>query len=715
MIRHLKKLFKILNILKNILPIVVIISIAIILRIKGLFIPFIGRHGWNEALYASIVDDFIRNSRIYPYIVQYIRPDFNLGCTLYYFAALFIKIFGNYEWAYRIPVLLASTINVILIYFIGINIFKNRNLAYLSSFLYATIPMTMYYGTRFQHEEVMYALYLLSILFLIKFILSNNCKYLLESSFALGMSVFLVKQTFIVFFPLVLLFGFLLSESNYKKKMVLLTCTVCTFSVPFFVQLLLLKMLAPNDLEPVKFYLSHIILGSISRLLYSKKIYCSAINFTEIVESIELAYGKYLLLPILSAIGLLLLKKNSQFRSRNIELLLYLSTFIGLVSLYIMGSHLQNHEYHLYLVLLPMLILSSVSLYSLPKKFGVRNIPNSRKYYKPLGALILLLLLVLSSFILSYKQYWSYKDGFANLQAVKAGKYINNITSPNDIVLVQSPVIGFYSKRPNLHWGYLWMLDEERIKKLSFLSYFFEYKPLLKYYSIYDPSVKPEDIIKVLEYWKPTVVVLSPDVYDVFSTRTRELYPLIAYLNLFYETKTIIEPYTIKMNRNLSAIISSNRYTIYMLRSKYKLLLITHNGIPLIMVEIFFDDELKTGISAPNSSFKIIRINQEFMLLDDKKCGKVTLKFLNGVISINAFSNTSFVEVIFKYIDGTPGLTKVSVIKNTINLKMDFMKTSISIMIPEQDVPSIIQNPDAVIIKKRDCHLNLEIRVKRLC
>ncbi|MGQ4834505.1 MAG: glycosyltransferase family 39 protein [Candidatus Asgardarchaeia archaeon] len=725
-IKHVKRQLK--NFVnKDKLVTLVILFIAIVIRINILFIPFIGRHGWNESLYASIVDDFIRNNRKYPYLVQYIRPDFNLGALPYYFAALFVKLFGNYEFCYRLPIFISSIINLFLVYLISNHIFnnKNRTISHLAMLLYATIPMTTYYGVRFQFEELTYMFYLLAMLYLIKYILYKSVKYISLSSFFLGFSVFLVKQTFMIYFPLLILFILMISKKSnkqisIKEKSKYFLISILLFLLPFFVQILLLAMLAPPNLNPIKFYLARIIFGPLSRLIYYKKIYGPSLSTSKILMSIELAYGQYFILFIFCIFGLIFTLRHFIIHETSIRLFLYFNLSIGLVGLYIMRAHLQNHEYYLYFIVLPVTILSSVGIYQLPKflvdYFSKKNKIHYRRRKMCKNVLLtFFLFIIIGSFLGSYQIYWSLQDGFANQQAIKVGKYIESITNPNDIIIVQSPVIGFYSKRPNLHWGYLWVPGPGLEEPLNMFDYLKEYKPLLEAYSLYDQNVNAEKIAYIIEYWQPKVIVISPDVSSIFQERRSQLLPIIAYLTLLYKKNMIIKPYTI-MTKDAKSVFNAENYSIYItLNSKYRTFIVMFKGLPLFLIKVFFDDSLQTGISNIHTPvYNFTSSNKKDYLI---KCanGSVLFEYYNNFFSINITTITNFTKVIINYIPVYLNAMNVEIdyYNRDILFKMPFMNTTVNIGIKTLGEYQILQNQNGLIVKHQGNTLNFSISVEK--
>ena len=689
-----------------------VVVLGFFLRLNGLCVPFIGRHGWNEALYASIVDDYLRNNRQYPYLAQFIRPDFNLGILFYLIESVSVYFFGNYEWAYRLPILLASLINVLLFYLIGMETFRKKTLSLILAFLYSTLPMTVYYGVRTQPEELLFLFYLISMFTLTKYISTNKNKYLYISSFMLGISSFLVKQTFMHFiFVIILLHLIITFKQKTKLKRALYVTLILSilFLIPLAVQLIILAYFAPQEFHPTIFYISRIIIGPLSRLVPSKaiqeKIYYEGINIQKIFQGIQLAFGYYFGIPvlILSALGLILLGRTKCMTAfKKINLLLNLT--LGLVSLYIMKYHLVNHEYYFYIILYPLLVFATISIYKLSK-----TLLKFLKVKRRLLSLMLFLVIpsiLLTSFSYSYIDYWQFHDGFANTSAIKAGEYIRVRTSEDEVIVVQSPVMGFYAKRPNLHWGYLWVMNKTFLEDVTLVDMITKRSSLLEWDTIYR-TTNSSNIIKILEYWRPKILVISPDVSDALSQNKEILLPLIAYFSFLYRNNGTIDFYTIKMiKENVQRYELEKDIIVYLVDGKIVLL---KKYTPLIEIRVFYDEQLTK--EPLTHLLKTISKNEERIILLDEYEGLISMSCnkLTGEVSLCVESPQSFAKVIIRTLPLYERYTSTEVNNNIITMTLNLSPDNFKLLITGQYDKGLLPEPSAIVLKSNNGTLCMKI------
>lgn len=123
----------------------------------------------------------------------------------------FIKIFGLNEFAARLPFVLTSPIMVFAIYELVIGLFRNRNLALLSAFLFAVSPLNIGWS-RFVYEGNFGTLFLLlAITFLV--LAFKRIKFLPVSIFFFGLTL----TTYHIYFLLSPLILAILLIPNLRK------------------------------------------------------------------------------------------------------------------------------------------------------------------------------------------------------------------------------------------------------------------------------------------------------------------------------------------------------------------------------------------------------------------------------------------------------------------------------------------------------------------
>src|SRR3989344_4793253 len=123
------------NLLKKHWPLLILIplfSFLIFFRIDWLTLV-----NWDEAWYASIARNIAQTG-------NFMKMDWN-GNSYYYppplgfiLMALSIKVFGNNEFAVRLPSTILGVGAIILIYFIGKKLFKSNLVGFASSLIVGT-------------------------------------------------------------------------------------------------------------------------------------------------------------------------------------------------------------------------------------------------------------------------------------------------------------------------------------------------------------------------------------------------------------------------------------------------------------------------------------------------------------------------------------------------------------------------------------------------
>lgn len=179
---------------------VMIIVLGIALRIYHLSVPFAGFHAVKEAQFADMALHFQERG-------NYLIPEthFEGINTNVFFPGWLImwswNIFGNYEWAARLPFLIMGVISILLLYLIGKELYDEK-VGIFASFFLAISPMVAYFSRNAQGESPLIFFSLLSIYLFIRFYFTYNKKYLFLSSIALLFAVMSKYLALFLFLPI---------------------------------------------------------------------------------------------------------------------------------------------------------------------------------------------------------------------------------------------------------------------------------------------------------------------------------------------------------------------------------------------------------------------------------------------------------------------------------------------------------------------------------
>jgi len=137
----------------------------------------------------------------------------------YWLIALSIRIFGNSEFALRLPSILASFLCLIISYLIALKI-SNKNSAFISVFALSAMPLWIQYS-RYASPDIPFVLcILLVILFFLEFIDTSQYfkKYLYIFASGLLISIAFFIRSYMVFVPLIGLTPFLVFHLNRNSN-----------------------------------------------------------------------------------------------------------------------------------------------------------------------------------------------------------------------------------------------------------------------------------------------------------------------------------------------------------------------------------------------------------------------------------------------------------------------------------------------------------------
>lgn len=134
----------------------------------------------------------------------------------YYLATISIKAFGLNEFATRFPAALFGSLSVLAIYFLSLNIFKDKKISLLSSLLLAMAPWSIVLSRTSAETIVALFFIILGFAFIIFSLQNKNLSYLLSGSLLLFLSFFIypAPRVFVPLFFLALISFFF---SNWHK------------------------------------------------------------------------------------------------------------------------------------------------------------------------------------------------------------------------------------------------------------------------------------------------------------------------------------------------------------------------------------------------------------------------------------------------------------------------------------------------------------------
>ncbi|OGH14288.1 MAG: hypothetical protein A2687_01530 [Candidatus Levybacteria bacterium RIFCSPHIGHO2_01_FULL_38_26] len=150
-----------------------------------------------------------------------------------YITTIPVALFGLNEFSTRFVSALSGVIGVLLIYFIGLLLFKKRGIAYLSSFFYALSPWGIYFSRGAYEVNLATTIFLAGLLTFIKYILSDkkNEKILIFSSLLFGLTLF-TQHNYIIFTPFfVLSLVIIFRKAIRKNKSSFITAGIFVFFI----------------------------------------------------------------------------------------------------------------------------------------------------------------------------------------------------------------------------------------------------------------------------------------------------------------------------------------------------------------------------------------------------------------------------------------------------------------------------------------------------
>ena len=338
----------------------------------------------DEGLYA-------RRSRLveesYNWFINPFNTPHHKTIGSYWFIALAIKLFGNSEFALRLPSILASFLCLVISYLIALKI-TNKKAALISIFSLSSMPLWIQYSRYASPDFPFLLCILLVIIFFLHYLESDlnirKISYIFLSGLFISTAFFI--RSYMVFVPLIGLSPFFLYHLYKSKRL---------FNIIFIFGILIGSI--PTLINLSFSYKSHGIEGVILLFDFAKDKAIGGFNVSNFLL-IPLNY-LYLTFPvgILFVILFVFCRTNNKI---NYPLLIYIYPLLSLLTLLCMSTSYL----HYYLFLLPPLsILFSVRLQSY--FFTSSNSKKSIRYILLFFVLLIslsiifLLLLYIDSFI----------------------------------------------------------------------------------------------------------------------------------------------------------------------------------------------------------------------------------------------------------------------------------------------------------------------------
>jgi 4-amino-4-deoxy-L-arabinose transferase-like glycosyltransferase len=204
--------------------IIVILFFALIVRVYNITSPLIGWHSWRQTDTAAIARNFYEsnNSILYPQIdwrgnsEGFVETEFQVYP---YFISMLYKIFGVHDYIGRIVSVLFALLSIYGLYLLVKEILTER-IAIWSSFIYAILPLNIYFTRAFMPESAMLMCSIYGVYFFYKWIDSDSIKYYIFSLVSISLACLLKLPTLYIGLPLAFLaikkFGLKRAIKNYK-------------------------------------------------------------------------------------------------------------------------------------------------------------------------------------------------------------------------------------------------------------------------------------------------------------------------------------------------------------------------------------------------------------------------------------------------------------------------------------------------------------------
>ena len=165
----------------------IIIFLGLVFRLYHIDFPALGWHSWRQSDTAAIAKNLYENgfNFLYPQInwnangTGYVESEFHIYPLI---VSILYSVFGVNDMFGRIVSLLFSLLTIYGIYILVRKIL-NENIAAWSSFIYAILPLNIFYGRAFMPEAAMLMCSLYSVYFFNEWLEKEKIKYFLLRDF----------------------------------------------------------------------------------------------------------------------------------------------------------------------------------------------------------------------------------------------------------------------------------------------------------------------------------------------------------------------------------------------------------------------------------------------------------------------------------------------------------------------------------------------------
>src|SRR4030095_4630333 len=163
----------------------IILLITVVARIFHITYPVLGWHSWRQSDTASIAKNFYENgfNILYPQVnwaantTGYVESEFHIYPFI---VSLIYTVFGVNDIWVMIVSLIFSVLTVYGLYLLVRKII-NEQTALWSAFIYAVIPLNIYYGRAFMPESTMLMCSVYAVYFFSEWLDKENTKYFIYS------------------------------------------------------------------------------------------------------------------------------------------------------------------------------------------------------------------------------------------------------------------------------------------------------------------------------------------------------------------------------------------------------------------------------------------------------------------------------------------------------------------------------------------------------
>ncbi len=429
-----------------------ILVLTFLTRLYHYNFPVIGWHSWRQSDTATIAKNFFLNGFhiLYPQIdwagntPGYVESEFHIYPFI---ISLLYSIFGINDMWGRLVSIACSIVTVYFIYLIVKRVI-NEKTALWSAFIYAIIPLNIYYGRAFMPESMMLMCSAGGIYFFIKWYDEDKIKYLLFSSVFICLAILIKLPGFYLGLPLVYL-----AYKKYKPAF-LLKPQLWIYAIIIFVPVILwyyhAHQLFLNGGASFDIWNAGESKWAMFGLLLEPKLYHEI--FLQSIAERHLTYPGF----VLCVWGI--------FIKRKYELERLIDYWLIAVIIYILIAAQANrvHEYYQLPIILPFCIYIGKVFAQFIPSFKFKEIFRSNKF----AAVIVLLSLLLIPILSFLRIQNTLRSEIYNSNVFKIANAVKQNSNANDLIVTVcdgNPIYLYISQRKG------WTISPQNID-LSYLS-----------------------------------------------------------------------------------------------------------------------------------------------------------------------------------------------------------------------------------------------------